>query len=134
MHAEPHRAVSDPLGRSGGQPRGVAIDGSVRLLVLWEHPRFCSIDDVRAWAERALAALREQDAVARIELVPLRPPSTDHMSGFDWLLEVYVCSGDTAAELVKSAPLRDFLGDLRSLRLGPVVLLVDDADVPQRKH
>jgi hypothetical protein len=103
------------------------MDRSVRLLLLWEHPRLSSADEARSWAEREISPLGANERIERLELIPLRAAG-DHVSHFDWLLELRVRSRYEAAELLREAPLADLLGELRSLGLGPIVLVADEAD------
>jgi hypothetical protein len=103
------------------------MDRSVRLLLLWEHPRLSLADEVRAWAEREIAPLGANERVERLDLIPLRAAG-DHVAQFDWLLELRVRTRAEAAELLREAPLRDLLGELRSLGLRPIVLVADEAD------
>ena len=104
---------------------------SSRLLVMWEHPRALSLEEARVWAGRQAGPLRASGRVEHLELIRLSAPTEGHDAQFAWLLELRLRSPAAAAELVREGALRDFLLDLRSLRLAPTVLVADETYDPR---
>jgi hypothetical protein len=106
-------------------------DRSSRLLVMWEHPRPLSLEEARAWASSQAGPLRGSGLVEHVKLLRLSPPSGSHAAQFGWLLELRPRAHTAAAELAQEEVLRDFLLDLRSLRLAPTILVADQTYGPR---
>jgi hypothetical protein len=93
---------------------------------MWEHPQPLSLEEARVWADCQAAALRASGRLEYLTLIRLSAPTGNHVAQFGWLLELRPSAHTAAAELVEETPLRDFLLDLRSLRLAPTVLVADE--------
>jgi len=90
-----------------------------RLIVLWEHPATARPEEVDLWARGQVGKLAADAAVekavlTRLEQVPLGA------TWYGWLLELDVSASN---ELADARAFVDLLGELRQLRLHPLVLV-----------
>jgi hypothetical protein len=119
------RMGDDPHGKQPAVTAASAVMG--RLLVMWTEPMHLSRAEAESWVRLESRRLLEQDGVECLELARLAPASDANAQPFDWLLDVRLLAGSTAAACVEAPLFSDWLGDLRLLGMRPVVMLVGDA-------
>jgi hypothetical protein len=100
-----------------------------RLMVMWTEPMHLSRREAESWVRSESQRLLEHDGVERLELGRLVTPSDAHGQPWDWLLDVHLLPGSSAAACVDSAPFADWLGDLRLLGMRPVVVVVGETTI-----
>jgi hypothetical protein len=99
-----------------------------RLFVLWERPPTSSLREAQHWVQQEVSKLQRAAGVLQAELISLGAPSKRHAHSHDWLL-ILSLHHDYGGDIVDSEPpLREFIADLRSLRMRPAVVLEMDAD------
>lgn len=103
----------------------------MRLFVLWERPAGWSRDDTHAWAQRQLWPLRQSGAVRSAQLVRLASAGASHPLWHEWLLELHVANDEIAEIAERDPALLEFIGELRSLAMKPVVLREADGELEE---
>lgn len=79
-------------------------------------------EDIGVWARREVANLAAEEWVHEAVLTRLEP-IPGRAAWYRWLLEIEI---DAADEPLNARPLMRLLGELRQLRLRPVVLVVPE--------
>jgi hypothetical protein len=99
-----------------------------RVFVLWERPLTGSLEEAQHWVEQGVSRLRQAPRIQQAELISLGVPSERRAHWHDWLLVLWL-HHDYAGDVVDREPLlREFIADLRSLRMRPTVLLELEVD------
>ena len=101
--------------------------GVARLLILLTMPTPLSEEQGDAWLREAVARLSTHRAVERADVSSLATGSRRCPRNWDRLIELHLKDG--AGDWADTGPCAEWLADLRSLRLAPVVLLADTATV-----
>jgi hypothetical protein len=104
--------------------RDAETDPRSRLLLMWQHPWPLSYEEATVWAGCQVQPLLSSEDVEHVQLTRLSAPTDRHDAEFAWLLELRLRAGSLASDLVGHPSFRDFLCDLRSLRLRPTVLAI----------
>ncbi len=82
-----------------------------------------------AWLREAVARLSAHRDVERADVSSLAPGSRRCPRNWDRMIELHLTDGAGAGDWADTGPCAEWLADLRSLRLQPVVLLADTATV-----
>jgi hypothetical protein len=98
-----------------------------RLVILLTLPARVSETHGDAWLRDAVALLSAHRDVERAEISSLAPGSRRHARNWDRLIELHLTDGAGASGWADTGPCGEWLADLRSLRLQPVVMLADTA-------
>lgn len=110
--------------------RAVQHGGVVaRLLILLTMPAPLSGEQGDAWLHDAVALLSAARDVERADVSSLAPGSRRCPRNWDRLIELHLRDGAGAGAWADAGRCGEWLADLRSLRLQPVVLLADTATV-----
>jgi hypothetical protein len=94
-----------------------------RLLILWTGPNHLKGGEAEEWARSEARRLLKVDGVRSAELTRLGSASAGYGAYYRWLLEVHLTSDADARECVEHEVWRNWVGELRLLRLHPQVLL-----------
>jgi hypothetical protein len=100
-----------------------------RLLALFRDPYHLDRADARAWLTRELESVLRSDELQSARLTRLRGASAAATNTYDWLLELRIGPGPSAATAESGSAFADLIGDLRLLGMAPTVVLADDGDV-----
>ena len=100
-----------------------------RLLILLTMPTRLSDEQGDAWLREAVAGLSAHRDVECADVSSLAPGSRRSPRNWDRMIELHLRDGAGADEWADTGPCGEWLADLRSLRLQPVVLLADAAAV-----
>lgn len=105
-----------------------------RLLILFTMPAPLSKEQADAWLHEAVAGLSAHADVERAELSRLGSGSRRHPRKWERMLELELADGADADRWADTGLCCDWLAELRSLRLQPVVLLAETETVVRHEE
>jgi hypothetical protein len=97
----------------------------VRLVILLTLPTPFSEEQGDAWLRDSVALLSAHREVERADVSSLAPGSRRCPCNWDRMIELHLRDGAGASDWADAGLCGEWLADLRSLRLQPVVLLAD---------
>jgi hypothetical protein len=97
----------------------------VTLLILFERLAGTSAAEAAAWIRLEAGKLLAVPGVEAIKVSRLRPPSLAVPSYWEWLVVLTLAPGGDAAFVVERSACRDFLAELRSLQLHPMMAMLE---------
>ena len=109
--------------------RGVEHGRVARVVILLTMPAPLAEEQGDGWLHDAVAVLSAHRDVERADVSRLAPGSRRCPRNWDRMIELHLAAGAGASEWADAGACGEWLADLRSLRLQPVVLVADTATV-----
>jgi len=99
----------------------------MKILIVCERQLHTSAADASKWIRLEAGKLLAANGVTKVTVSELATASAKHVRFLDWLLEAELANGADPESVAEQPAFSELLHELRSLRLHPVVALLDPA-------